>query len=639
MITGARWAKLRRAPSPAAFIFFTLVVMLSWTVVPSFGASDKEILMKFKKSVTHANALSNWDPKVSPCEGNRGNWVGVICVKGSVRGLMIENRGLTGTIDVDSLVSLRHLTTLSFMNNTFAGPWPDIKKLSALRSVYLSYNHFSGEIPDDAFAGMSFLQKVFLANNEFTGKIPSSLAALPRLFMLGLAGNNFEGQIPNFQQKNFKKFNVSNNNLEGPIPASLSKIRSDSFSGNENLCGPPLESCDFYRKRLPVLKMALIGIIVGLLIAVIAALFFIFYLKKKSLPADGSLKLKDKNKVNVASNTDIGVEQKLPEKSGNTRKAEYGKLSFLREDREKFGLEDLLRSSAEVLGSATFGSSYRAMIMGEKSMVVKRYKHMNNVGREELDEHMRRLGRLSHANLLPLVAYYYRKDEKLLICDFVENGSLASALHGNHNEEQPALDWPTRLRIIKGVARGLAYLYDAIHSLIVPNGHLKSSNVLLDGSFNPLLTDYALTPVINQDIAQKTMIAYKSPEFAQHGRITKKTDVWSFGILILEILTGRFPENYLTQAHDPNADLASWVNTMIKEKRTSEVFDSDMGGAKDSKSVLVKLLKIGLSCCEEDVERRLCMKEAVERIEELKEGESVGAYTLNVSNDRDHEYS
>lgn len=192
------------------------------------------------------------------------------------------------------------------------------------------------------------------------------------------------------------------------------------------------------------------------------------------------------------------------------------------------------------------------------------------------------------------------------------------------------------MRIIKGVARGLAYLYEAIHSLIVPNGHLKSSNVLLDESFNPLLTDYALTPVINQDIAQKTMIAYKSPEFAQHGRITKKTDVWSFGILILEILTGRFPENYLTQTHDPDADLASWVNTMIKEKRTSEVFDSEIGGAKESKSELLKLLKIGLSCCEEDVERRLSMKEAVERIEELNEGESVGgAYTLNVTNDRD----
>lgn len=179
--------------------------------------------------------------------------------------------------------------------------------------------------------------------------------------------------------------------------------------------------------------MALIGIIVGLLIVVIVAVVFKFYLKKKLSPAaHGSLKSKDKNKVNVASYTDMVVERNLPEKSGNTRKAEHGKLSFLREDREKFGLDDLLRSSAEILGSATFGSSYRAMIMGGKSMVVKRYKYMNNVGREELDEHMRMMGSLSHPNLLPLVAYYYRKDEKLLICDFVENGSLASTLHGTY---------------------------------------------------------------------------------------------------------------------------------------------------------------------------------------------------------------
>jgi Leucine-rich repeat (LRR) protein len=116
--------------------------------------------------------------------------------------------------------------------NTFAGPMPDVKKLSALRSLYFSYNHFSGEIPDDAFEGMGSLKKVFLSNNEFTGKIPSSLASLHRLMLLGLDGNKFEGQIPDFQQKGLKKLNVSNNDLMGPIPASLSKMDSNSFLGN-----------------------------------------------------------------------------------------------------------------------------------------------------------------------------------------------------------------------------------------------------------------------------------------------------------------------------------------------------------------------------------------------------------------------
>jgi serine/threonine protein kinase len=207
---------------------------------------------------------------------------------------------------------------------------------------------------------------------------------------------------------------------------------------------------------------------------------------------------------------------------------------------------------------------------------------------------------------------------------------------GNHNYHKPGLDWATRLKIVKGVARGLSYLYSALPSVIVPHGHLKSSNVLLDESFEPLLTDYALSPLINLDHAQQIIMPYKSPEYAQLGRITKKTDVWSFGILILEILTGKFPENYIAPRHNSDSDLASWVNMMITEKRTSDVFDVEMGGVGTSKAELLKLLKIGLSCCEENVERRLDIKEALEQIEDLNEGQTntndhiVGEYSSSL---------
>lgn len=117
------------------------------------------------------------------------------------------------------------------------------------------------------------------------------------------------------------------------------------------------------------------------------------------------------------------------------------KLTFLRDDRQRFNLADLLRASAEVLGSGMFGSTYKAVI-GDGSahrgkylssaMVVKRYRKMNNVGREDFQEHMRRLGKFRHPNLLPLVAYYYRKEEKLLVSDYVANGSLAYHLHGTY---------------------------------------------------------------------------------------------------------------------------------------------------------------------------------------------------------------
>lgn len=205
---------------------------------------------------------------------------------------------------------------------------------------------------------------------------------------------------------------------------------------------------------------------------------------------------------------------------------------------------------------------------------------------------------------------------------------------GNHDKERPSLTWPTRLKIVKGVARGLSYLYTALPSLVVPHGHLKSSNILLNESYEPLLTDYALIHVTNLDHAQQVLMPYKSPEYAQLGRITKKTDVWSLGIVILEILTGKFPENYLTPRHDIKSDIASWVNGMITDKKTSEVFDAEMEGVENSKSELLKLLKIGLSCCEENVERRFDMKEALEKIEELKE-ENDGDFSLIVTNESD----
>jgi hypothetical protein len=111
-------------------------------------------------------------------------------------------------------------------------------------------------------------------------------------------------------------------------------------------------------------------------------------------------------------------------------KGEQGKLIFLKKDGLKFDLQDLLRASAEILGSASFGSSYKAVILDGQAVVVKRYKQMNNVQREEFHEHMRRLGNLNHPNVLPLLSYYYRREEKLLISAFVHNGCLASHLHG-----------------------------------------------------------------------------------------------------------------------------------------------------------------------------------------------------------------
>ncbi|KAF8392766.1 hypothetical protein HHK36_021003 [Tetracentron sinense] len=634
LLPGAHEALLVRAPPPVMARNDppsppTLLLLMLLCVVASCDASDSDVLFKFKESLANDTALGNWNASTSPCSGNKGNWVGVLCSKGTVLGLQLENMGLMGLIDVDSLMGLPNLRTVSFMNNSFEGPMPDIKKLGALKSLFLSNNNFSGEIPDEAFAGMGSLKKIYLANNEFTGKIPLSLVAVPRLLQLRLEGNQFQGKIPDFRQKDLRAFNVSNNELEGKIPAGLSKMDTSSFSGNKDLCGKPLDTCKSSKKP-SVLMIAMVVIAVGVALAAIGAFFIIIRHRRRQTSESGKSPSTNKQNKVVSSEGDQ-MESGSPEFAGTNKKAENGKLSFVRDDRERFDLQDLLRASAEVLGSGSFGSSYKAVLLSGPAMVVKRFRQMNNVGREEFQEHMRRLGRLRHPNLLPLVAYYYRKEEKLLVSDFVENGSLAGHLHGKHTSAQPGLDWPTRLKIIKGVAKGLAYLYNELPTLIVPHGHLKSSNVLLDEFLEPLLTDYALVPVVNQEHAQELMIAYKSPEYAQYGRTTKKTDVWSLGILILEMLTGKFPANYLKQGKRGDGDLASWVNSVVREEWTGEVFDNEMGGTKNGQGEMLKLLKIGLDCCERDVERRWDLGDAIEKIEELRERDSDEEYSSYAS--------
>ena len=648
---GARSNLIMRAPiafNNVKSLVVVMVLLLLSRANISTSTPDGDALLKFRNSLTNVGALSSWDPSVNPkppCSGNISNWVGLFCLNDRVLGFRLESMGLNGNIDLTSLASMSALRTISLMNNTFVGPLPNIKMLPRLRAIYLSYNHFSGQIPDDAFLGMNRLRKACLSNNEFTGKIPSSLTTLPALLILRLNGNKFHGEIPNFQHvNNLKVINLSNNNLEGPIPPNLRTFDASSFSGNALLCGPPLTNkCQLGgtpRAKMVIMKILLTVFVIAFLIAIVVSILVISRLrsqKKQLLSNDQYHSTSSKFHVQDSKNhvkpppvvyvkTKSLVEHYDPRSPkqnhhghGHSTKGEQGnKLTFVKQDGLKFDLNDLLRASAEILGSASFGSSYKAVILDGRAVVVKRYKLMNNVSREEFHEHMRRLGSLNHPNVLPLLAYYYRREEKLLISSFVHNGCLASHLHGNHNYEKPVLDWAIRLKIVKGIARGLSYLYSALPSVIVPHGHLKSSNVLLDESFEPLLTDYALSPLINIDHAQKIIMPYKSPEYAQLGRITKKTDVWSFGILILEILTGKFPENYITLRHNTNSDLASWVNTMITEKRTSEVFDVEMGGVGTSKAELLKLLKIGLSCCEENVERRLDIKEALQQIEDLK---------------------
>ncbi|XP_030467774.1 probable LRR receptor-like serine/threonine-protein kinase At4g31250 [Syzygium oleosum] len=611
---------------PHRFVVAALAVLvLAAHNVVTCSAGETQSLIRFKGSLSNATALSNWDSSSdSPCNGNKTDWAGVSCLNGNVWQLRLDGMGLGGLIDVDSLTQLSSLRVLSIKGNGFEGPMPEVKKLPALKMLMMSSNQFTGDIPDDKFDGMKALRMVYLDGNGFFGPIPKSLVNLPRLVNLSLEANQMGGKIPDFRQMELQMVNLANNQFEGKIPPGLSKMSPSYFKGNKHLCGKPLSPCKSFKKMLFIT----VGVAVALVALVVIGI--VMYRKKSNFHGTHHLKPERGFGAYDAGLRDAQINDQQPQmkKRGGDHQ---GKLVFVRSDRERFELQDLLRASAEVLGSGSFGSSYKAALLGGPAVVVRRFRQMNNVGKEGFYEHMRRLGSLSHPNLLSLVAFFYRKEEKLLISDFVENGSLASHLHANRSPGQPGLDWPTRLKIIKGVTKGLEYLYKELPGLSLPHGHLKSSNVLLDRNFTPLLTDYGLVPVINKDHAQQFMVAFKSPEFNHSDCTTRKTDVWSLGILILEIITGKFPANYLKQGKGANADLATWVNSVVREEWTGEVFDKDMRGTKNGEGEMLKLLKIGMCCCEWNVERRWSLREAMDRIEELRERDSDEEYSSSAS--------
>ena len=233
-------------------------------------------------------------------------------------------------------------------------------------------------------------------------------------------------------------------------------------AGNEGLCGAPLAACNQGKepstqgkgpsthenkpstqenkpstqgKKPSTVSIIVVAVVVGLALIVIGAVIFMLHRRRRQRSPTTSVEnpassLPNLKKGRAKETGDESRRSIRSQSSNHSRRGDHMKLSFIRDDREKFDLQELLKASAEILGSGCFSSSYKASLSSGTAIVVKRFKQMNNVGKEEFQEHMRRIGRLNHPNLLPLVAYYYRKEEKLLVTDFVKNGSLAVRLHG-----------------------------------------------------------------------------------------------------------------------------------------------------------------------------------------------------------------
>ncbi|KAL0337212.1 UNVERIFIED_CONTAM: Pollen receptor-like kinase [Sesamum calycinum] len=272
-----------------------------------------------------------------------------------------------------------------------------------------------------------------------------------------------------------------------------------------------------------------------------------------------------------------------------------------------------MKAAAEVLGSGGLGSSYKAIMANGMTVVVKRMRDMNKLNREAFETEIRKLGRIRHRNVLPPLAYHYRREEKLLVTEFVQLLQI-----GDRGVAHSELNWPTRLKIIKGMARGMGFLHTEFATYDLPHGNLKSSNILLSPGYEPLLTDYALYSLISNTQSVQALFAYKSPEAVLYQQLSPKSDVYCLGIVILEIMTGKFPSQYLNNQKG-GTDVVQWVRQSISVGRVAELIDPEIAnGSSSSLDQMENMLQIGAMCTESDHESRIEMREAIRSIEEIQ---------------------
>lgn len=425
--------------------------------------NDTVSLINFRlQTDTHGNLLSNW---TGP-DACAGGWTGVRCSPtGRVVALTLPSLNLRGPLDL--LSALDQLRLLDLHDNRLNGTVSPLASCKNLKLVYLTRNDLSGEIPQD----ISYLRRLLrldLSDNNIRGSIPTEISGLTRLLTLRLQDNMLSGKIPDFSGKlsNLKELNLTNNELYGRLPdPMLRKFGEESFYGNEGLCGSsPLPVCSFTGatppdQTVPSNPSSLpqtasngeeskkqsrrsgglsTGVIVAIVIANCVALlvivsFVVAHYCARERGSSSSMAGSEGGKRRSSYGSDKKVYANGGGGGGDsdgTTGTDRSRLVFF-ERKKQFELEDLLRASAEMLGKGSLGTVYRAVLDDGCTVAVKRLKDANPCARKEFEQYMDVIGKLKHPNVVKLRAYYYAKEEKLLVYDYLSNGSLHHLLHGN----------------------------------------------------------------------------------------------------------------------------------------------------------------------------------------------------------------
>ncbi|OEL25383.1 LRR receptor-like serine/threonine-protein kinase ERECTA [Dichanthelium oligosanthes] len=530
--------------------------------------------------------------------------------------LSLQGNKFTGPIP--SVIGLMQaLAVLDLSYNQLSGPIPSILgNLTYTEKLYMQGNRLTGSIPPE-LGNMSTLHYLELNDNQLTGSIPPELGKLTGLFDLNLANNRLEGPIADNLSScvNLNSFNAYGNKLNGTIPRSLRKLESmtylnvsynnlagvvptdnnfsrfspDSFLGNPGLCGYWLgSSCrsTSHQEKSPISKAAILGIAVGGLVILLMILVAVCRPHRPPVFKD----------VTVSKPVNNGPP----------------KLVILHMNMALHAYEDIMRmtenlSEKYIIGYGASSTVYKCVLKNCKPVAIKKlYAHYPQ-SLKEFETELETVGSIKHRNLVSLQGYSLSPVGNLLFYDYMESGSLWDVLHESSSKKKK-LDWETRLRIALGAAQGLAYLHHDCSPRII-HRDVKSKNILLDKDYEAHLTDFGIAKslcVSKTHTSTYVMgtIGYIDPEYARTSRLNEKSDVYSYGIVLLELLTGKKPV-------DNECNLHHLILSKTASNEVMETVDPDIRDTCKDLGEVKKVFQLALLCTKRQPADRPTMHEVV----------------------------
>ncbi|KAL2482841.1 Leucine-rich repeat protein kinase family protein [Forsythia ovata] len=511
--------------------------------------------------------------------------------------LMLGYNRLTSSLPF-TLWEVKNLLFLNVSQNFIQGDLPlEIGRLETLEGLDLSSNELSGQIPI-ALGDQKNLRYLSLSINSLEGSIPSSFGNLISLEFLDLSSNGLSGSIPNSMERllYLREINLSNNNLEGAIPTGgvFANSSPQSYIGNRGLCSMTIlefprcantSSPRGSRSKTRILRIT-IPVMISVALIIVSLTFWILYRQKKERLGDPEL-------------SEIPTHQMVPYRE-------------LLQATDNF-------SESNLLGVGSSGSVFKGILSDGNLVAIKVLNLKDEEICKRFDAECEVMRRIRHRNLVKVITTCSNEYIRAIVLQYMPNGNLENWLH----RQDYVLDLLQRINIMLDVAMAIEYLHHGYDDQVV-HCDLKPANVLLDADMVAHVSDFGISKILAQDKSNAQTntlgtIGYIAPEYGSQGTVSTAGDVYSFGIMLLEALSGKRPTD---EIFPENLSLKQWV-TASHPNSLMEIIDSNLFQEEDEVNTRHKIciscvIELALDCSKEAPEERINMKEAVIRLANIR---------------------